>query len=122
MNCERNEIIITNHKANCQNCGKTVSEEMVRRVVKSLKKRKSGDIEGWKNEMIIEGGEEMVKTMTGLFNKILKEMETPKQWEDMRIKSIYKNKGRRTEMANRREIFLTSVIGKVFEKTVLRTI
>ena len=49
----------------------TVSEEMVRRVVKSLKKRKSGDIEGWKNEMIIEGGEEMMKTMTGLFNKIL---------------------------------------------------
>ena len=99
-----------------------VTTEVVRKVVRNLKKRKAGDIEGWKNEMISGGGEEMVKTLTGLFNKILTEMETPRQWEEMRIKSIYKNKGKRTEMTNRRGIFLTSVVGKVFEKTVLRTI
>ena len=38
------------------------------------------------------------------------------------MKSIYENKGKITEMKNRRGIFLTSVIGKVFEKVVLRKI
>ena len=40
----------------------------------------------------------------------------------MKIKSIYKNKGARNEMKNRRGIFLTSVIGKVFETAVLERI
>ena len=99
-----------------------IDMESIEKVVKKLKRRKAGDGEGWRNELIIEGGKEMVKALHGLFNKFLREMKTPVQWEDMKIKSIYKNKGARNEMKNRRGIFLTSVIGKVFEKAVLERI
>ena len=40
----------------------------------------------------------------------------------MRIKSIYKNKGSKAEMKNRRGIFLTSVVGKIFEKAMLQEV
>ena len=40
----------------------------------------------------------------------------------MTIKSIYKNKGSRQEVANRRGIFLTSVLSKVVEKIVLNKV
>ena len=99
-----------------------VTEEEVRQVIKKLKKKKAGDHEGWKNELIVAGGCEMVKSLAVLFNKLLENLVVPKQWEYMTIISIYKNKGKITEMKNRRGIFLTSVIGKVFEKVVLRKI
>ena len=87
-----------------------------------MKKKKAGDHEGWKNELIVAGGCEMVKSLAVLFNKLLENLVVPKQWEHMTIISIYKNKGKITEMKNRRGIFLTSVIGKVFEKVALRKI
>ncbi len=72
--------------------------------------------------MIIEGGEEMVKSVWLLFKEILSKMEIPNQWEEVRVKSIYKNKGKKSEMKNRRGIFLTSVLGKLLEKVILEVI
>ena len=40
---------------------------------KQLKKKKSKDSYGWNNEMIIEGGEEMDKSLLNLFNTIEKD-------------------------------------------------
>ena len=99
-----------------------ITEKEVRQGIKKLKKKKAGDHEVRKNELIVAGGNEMVKSLVVLFNKILEHLSVPKQREKMIIKSIYKNKGKITEMKNRRGIFLTSVIGKVFEKVVLRKI
>ena len=99
-----------------------IEEELIRKVVKKLKRRKASDSEGWRNELIVEGGNEMIKSLTILFNEIHEKMEFPEQWERMLVKSVYKNKGKKSEMKNRRGIFLTSVIGKVFEKTVLKKV
>lgn len=87
--------------------------------VKKLKNKKAADGRGWKNEMIKEGGPEMERSLCKIFNKIMKEMKTPKEWEEMEVKSIYKNKGAITEIKNRRGLFLTSVVGKLFEKVMM---
>ena len=80
-----------------------VNENDLRKVVKDLKKRKSADSAGITNELVKYGGEEMVKSLVILINVMLEKMVIPKQWEDMKVKSIYKNKGRRSDMRNRIE-------------------
>ena len=62
----------------------------------------------------------MEKSLTIIFNKVMTEMKIPKEWEQMMIKSIYKNKGAKTEIKNRRGLFLTSVVGKLFEKVLMQ--
>ena len=64
----------------------------------------------------------MVMPIWKMTKKILKDLEIPKQWENMKIKSIYKNKGSRDDMKNRRGIFLMSVVSKLFERIILKKI
>ena len=94
----------------------------VAEVVRKLKNRKAGDEEGWRNEMIKAGGQDMVEALTKIFNLVLREQSVPKQWESVIVKSIYKNKGKKSLMKNRRGIFLTSIVGKVFEKVLLQKV
>ena len=65
--------------------------------------------------MILEAGEEMVKSLKIMFNRILKEQSIPRQWTEMTIKSIHKKE---MLMENRRRLFLTSIISKVFERVL----
>ena len=95
-----------------------ITQEDITSTIKQLKKKKAADHLGWKNEMIIEGGEQMEISLGRIYNKIMEEGETPEEWEKMVIKSIYKNKGQKLEMTNRRGIFLTNIISKLFEKVI----
>ena len=45
-----------------------------------MKNKKAADRLGWKAEWIKEGGEEMVKSLYILFNRIKIENQIPKQW------------------------------------------
>ena len=94
-----------------------IQEKEVIEGIKLLKKRKAGDQNEWNNEMIIEVGDEMIKSITTLFNRILREQNIPKQLEKMSIKTIHK-KGSKLEMSNKRGIFLTNVLSKLFEKII----
>lgn len=98
-----------------------ISEEDVRKSIKKLKKKKAGDRDGWRNEMIIEGGEEMVKSLCKIFKEIARTGETPERWEKIKIRSIHK-KGSTTEMNNRRGIFLTNIVSKVWERIIMEEI
>ena len=40
----------------------------IRKTARNLKNRKAGDSEGWKNETIKYGGEEMIKSLSFLYN------------------------------------------------------
>ena len=93
-------------------------QEEITRAIRQLTCGKAGDGDNWTNEMIRNGGEEMSNSIRKMYNKISKERELPKQWEKMKIRSIFKNKGSRKEMKNRRGIFLTNIIGKLFEKAL----
>ena len=84
--------------------GMTVEEETVRKVIAKLKRGKAGDTRGWTNEMLMEGGDEMVKSVTLMFNVINTHCNIPEEWEVMKIKSIHK-KGSKRKMYNRRGLF-----------------
>ena len=69
-----------------------IEQKTVEKVIKKLKKKKAGDDEGWTNEKIKEGGTEMIKSITHMFNRISSEEILPKQWIRLKIKSIRKKK------------------------------
>ena len=84
---------------------------------KQLKRKKCRDPYGWVNEMVIEGGEEMDQSLLFLFNRMEKERFTPKQWQEVTIKTIAKP-GSILEMDNKRGLFLTEVVSKLYEKVL----
>ena len=95
----------------------TTKEEITKARLK-LKKKKCKDPYGWYNELIIEGGEEMDKSLLYLFNRMETERFTPKQWHEVTIKTISKQ-GSILEMDNKRGLFLTEAVSKLYE-TVLK--
>ena len=97
-------------------------DEDIKKGIKVLKRRKAADCQGWKNEMIIFDGREMERSIRMMFNRILQKNIVLKEWECMRIKSTYKNRGSRMHLKNRRGLFMTSIISKLFEKTLMERI
>ena len=91
-----------------------VEENEVKEIVNELKIKKAKDCDGWNNELIKEG-EEMIKSITKMFNRINDENRIPEKWKQMKIKSIHK-KGSNLLMGNKRGLFITNVISKVYEK------
>ena len=87
----------------------TTKEEITKARLK-LKKKKCKDPYGWYNELIIEGEEEMDKSLLYLFNRMETERFTPKQWHE--VKTISKQ-GSILEMDNKRGLFLTEVVSKL---------
>ena len=94
-----------------------IDKELVRKVIAKLKRRKAGDTQGWTNEIILEGGEEMVTSVTLMMNEINRQAVIPEEWEVMKIKSIHK-KGTKKLMDNRRGLFLTNVVSKLYERVM----
>ena len=95
------------------------TKKEVEKGISMLKRKKAEDRSGWKNKMVLEGGEEMDKSLTKICNKVMEEGQIPTEWEKMKVKSIFKNKGSIQEVKNRRGIFLTSIISKLFEKMLM---
>uniref|UniRef100_A0A7M5VCA9 Reverse transcriptase domain-containing protein n=1 Tax=Clytia hemisphaerica TaxID=252671 RepID=A0A7M5VCA9_9CNID len=90
----------------------------INRIIEKLKKRKAPDREQWRNEMLIGGGTEIEEHLRIIFNQISNGEEIPQAWQQVKIKSIHK-KGSTLEMNNRRGIFITNVVSKVWEKVLL---
>ena len=67
---------------------------------------------------MIEGGNEVIKSLVKMFNEIINTKQIPKQWKMMTIKSIYKGAGSIFEMTNRRGLFMTNIISKIFERVI----
>ena len=96
---------------------RTIDIQNIIDAVKQLKRRKAGDSDGWQNEMILEGGTEMNYSILHMFNQILEDQKIPSQWKEMTIKSIHK-KGSKLLMENRRGLFLTNILSKLFERVL----
>ena len=94
-----------------------LSNEQITKAMKRLKKKKAKDKDGWYNELLLEGGEEMITSLRMMFNEILQLEITPEQWKIMMIISIHK-KGLKELLSNKRGLFLTNVISKLFEKVL----
>ena len=89
---------------------------MVKKAISTMKKRKAGDKVGWKAEWLIEGGDEMIKSLEILYNRIEQEKIISKEWQQVMIKSVDK-KGSGEELSkNQRGLFLVNIVSKVYEK------
>ena len=91
--------------------------EEVEAVVKKLDPKKAKDTESWKNNIIKAGGDEMIRSLTKITNQVDKQKIIPNEWENMEIKSIHKT-GMKYHMENKRGLFLTNNVSKVYEKVV----
>ena len=75
-----------------------------------MKNKKAADRLGWKAEWIKEGGEEMVKGLYVLFNRIKTKNQIPKQWQLRTLKSIHKGGVKENIQKNQRGIFLVITV------------
>ena len=94
-----------------------ITNDDIKEALSKLKKKKCKDSEGWNNEIMLEGGEEMISSLRKMTDQILTAESIPTQWQLMYILSIFK-KGMRTDLSNQRGLFLTNVVSKLFEKVV----
>ena len=92
-------------------------EEEVKDVVHQLDIKKAKDSMNWNNQIIVHGGEEIIKSLVQIFQIIDKKMEIPVEWEKMLIKTINK-KGQSLLMSNKRGLFLTNNASKVYERVI----
>ena len=94
-----------------------IEQDTLLKLVSSLKNKKAKDVSRWKNEYIKSGGDEMMKSIEIIMNHIDKTHTLPSEWNKMKILSIHK-KGSKTNMKNKRGLFITNLISKLYERIV----
>ena len=92
-------------------------EYEIERAIKLLKPRKAKDRGEWQNEMMIYGGNQMTKSLKKIFDMISRLQQIPKQWEIMRIKSIFKD-ARIKQVDKTRGLFITNLVSKLQERVI----
>ena len=88
---------------------------MVKKAIVKLKNKGTSDSLGWRAEWLKEGGKEIVKSLSILFNRIEIEQRTLVQWRQTTIKSIYKGGNKANISESQKGIFLVNIISKVYE-------
>ena len=94
----------------------------VMQVIEELKRGKTPGYDGINAELLLEAGEGLLVPLVKIFNVIRVSKAIPKQWNNVLISLIYKNKGSKKELVNYRGIFLTVVVSKVFESLLKKRI
>ena len=93
-----------------------MTKEEIKNSIKQIKNQASMDYNKINNKILKNAGDDFINSLELMFNEIDATNTGPTIWEYMIIKSIHKGKSRK-EMNNRRGLFMTSVVGKLFEKT-----
>ena len=88
---------------------------MFKKATAKLKNKGASDRLGWRAEWLKEGEEEIVKSLSILFNRIEREQRTLIQWTQTTIKNIYKGGNKANISESQRGIFLVNIILKVYE-------
>ncbi len=89
----------------------------VEEIINKLDPKKAKDTCSWKNTIMKEGGEEMIKSIQKIVEKVDEQRVIPDEWQEMHIKATHK-KGDKTLMSNKRGLFLTNNVSKVYERIV----
>ena len=67
-------------------------------------------------ELLIEGGDELIKSLEILHNRVGQKKIIPKQWQKIIKKSINKKRNVEELCINQRDLFLVNIVIKVYEK------
>jgi hypothetical protein len=94
-----------------------VKKKDIEQIVKNLNVKKAPDRDTWSNETVVRGGSEMINSLHKIFKIIDETMEIPEEWNRMAIRTLHK-KGSKFKMENKRGLFLTNIISKVYERVV----
>ena len=92
-------------------------EEDLKEILSKLDVKKARDRDNWSNEIIKRGGDEMFNSIKKIVDAIDKNLCVPMEWNKMAIRTIDK-KGSKLLMPNKRGLFLTNIISKVYERTI----
>ena len=87
--------------------------------IKKLKKKNTCDSQGWNNKMLLNSGEDVEKSIQILFDEIETSETIPNEWIELIIKSIFKGKGQKNDVENRRGLFISNTISKLYERIKL---
>ena len=98
---------------------KKLKKEDIKKNIKKLKNKNTCDAQGWCNKMLKNGGSDIEDSLEIILNEIEEDEIIPNEWAELIIKSIYKGKGNILDMENRRGIFITNIISKLYEKIKL---
>ena len=90
----------------------------VQTVIKQLKKNKSRDPYGYSNELIQEGGNDLLKAITNLLNNIKNQQKFPTCLNFCNISSLFKNKGSKKDLNNHRGVFRVTVFRNILDKLI----
>ena len=93
-----------------------ITKDEIQNSIKQIKNKATMDYNRINNKILKSAGEDSLSSLEILFNEINRNNYGPDMWEYMIIKSIHKSKSRK-EMNNRRGLFMTSVVGKLFSTT-----
>ena len=93
-----------------------ITKDEIQNSIKQIKNKATMDYNRINNKILKSAGEDFLSSLEILFNEINRNNYGPDMWEYMIIKSIHKSKSRK-EMNNRRGLFMTSVVGKLFSTT-----
>jgi len=97
-----------------------ITEEEIRKNVKSMKNRKAGGPDDIVNEYIKYGLDKLLPVYLIFFNKVLETSEIPEDWVIGEIIPLYKGEGNIKDPVNYRGITLLSCLGKLFTSIINR--
>ena len=92
--------------------------EEINHAIKQLKQNKACGPDQLPNEIFIQGGRSMEQILCRIFNEIYADENIPDEWKNLEIITLYKGKGDRELMQNRRGITLSSNVEKLFERVL----
>ena len=91
--------------------------KQLEKVLKSLKKNKSRDPNGWINELFMPhiAGIDLKISVLKMANQIKRDQKVPTLCKVADITSIFKNKGSRADLNNDRGVFTLAVIRTIID-------
>ena len=93
-----------------------ITKEEIKSSIKKIKNKATMDYNKINNKILKNAGDDFVNSLEIMFNEINNCNIGLDIWEYMIVKSIHKSKSKK-ETNNRRGLFMTSVVGKLFETT-----
>ena len=98
-----------------------INRDKVIKVISDLKPNTSKDPNGFTNRLLKDFKSELAEPLSIIFKHCLKNGYVPKDWKIANVCPIFK-KGQKSEPSNYRPVSLTSVVCKVFERLLQKSI
>lgn len=96
-----------------------IKDEEIEKQVKKMKNKGTMDRQQMNNKIFRNMGKDLQESLGYILKEVKETKAIPDEWKEMEILSIHKNKGSRMEMENKRGIFITNTVSKIFEKIML---